>query len=161
MDFITENMDSIIVKLLLCFKALVEALPSNTQQKKVKEYELCTRYLQPFFQSLFDSDEDSRMMFKWINTITFSNNNNHDHPTATKNRPDGCIENDRKTIGFIEVKTIDDAANHRKINADLYRLGIFGKTALSQYGLNNTFQVMAIGKCYIVDQYMFNLAIGY
>lgn len=142
-------------------QSLVEALPSSTQQKKVKEYELCTRYIQPMFQSLFDSDEDSRMMFKWINTITFSNNNNHDHPTATKNRPDGCIENDRKTIGFIEVKTIDDAANHRKINADLYRLGIFGKTALSQYGLNNTFQVMAIGKCYIVDQYMFNLAIGY
>ncbi|KAG1450433.1 hypothetical protein G6F55_009688 [Rhizopus delemar] len=114
MDFITENMDSIIVKLLLCFKALVEALPSNTQQKKVKEYELCTRYLQPFFQSLFDSDEDNRMIFKWINTITFSDNRNDDHPTVTKDTPDGCVENDRETIGFIEVTTIDNAANPRK-----------------------------------------------
>ncbi|EIE90973.1 hypothetical protein RO3G_15684 [Rhizopus delemar RA 99-880] len=79
MDFITENMDSIIVKLLLCFKALVEALPSNTQQKKVKD-----------------------------------DNRNDDHPTVTKDTPDGCVENDRETIGFIEVTTIDNAANPRK-----------------------------------------------
>lgn len=37
------------------------------------------------------------------------------------------------------------ATNHRKINTDLYRLGIFGKTALSQYNLNKSFQVMATG----------------
>ncbi|KAI9476531.1 MAG: hypothetical protein EXX96DRAFT_596547 [Benjaminiella poitrasii] len=138
-------MDPILVKLLLCFKALVETLPSNTQQKKVKEHELCSRYLQPFFQSLFDSNEDDAMLFKWMNTITFSCNSDGDQPAATNNRPDGCIENDRKTIGYVEVKTIDYATNHYKINVDLHRLGIFGKTALSRYSLNKTFQVMAIG----------------
>lgn len=114
-----------------------------------------------FFQSLFDGDEDNRMIFKWVNTIAFSDNRNDDHPAVTKNRPDDCVENDSRTIGFMEVKTIDNAANHHKINVDMYSLGDFGKNALSQYGLNKTFQVMAIGKCYIVDQYMFNLTIGY
>lgn len=57
-------MDPILVKLLICFKALVETLQINTQQNKVEEYELCSRYLQPFFQSLFDSDEDNSMLFK-------------------------------------------------------------------------------------------------
>lgn len=60
---LTEDMDPKVAKLLQCFKALVETLPSNTQQKKVKEQELCTRYLQPFFQSLFDSIEDDNMLF--------------------------------------------------------------------------------------------------
>ncbi|KAI8646944.1 hypothetical protein BD408DRAFT_449511 [Parasitella parasitica] len=133
---LTEDMDPILVKLLLCFKALVETLPSNTQQKKVKEHELCARYLQPFFQSLFDSNEDDNMLFKWINTITFSCNSNEDQPAATNNRPDGCIENDRETIGYVQVKTIDYATNRQKINVDLHRLGIFGKTALSKYSLN-------------------------
>ncbi|CEP17346.1 hypothetical protein [Parasitella parasitica] len=146
---LTEDMDPILVKLLLCFKALVETLPSNTQQKKVNEHELCSRYLQPFLQSLFDSNEDDNMLFKWMNTITFSCNSDGDQPAATNNRPDGCIENDRKTIGYVEVKTIDYATNHYKINVDLHRLGIFGKTALSRYSLNKTFQVMAIGKLYI------------
>ncbi|KAG1457823.1 hypothetical protein G6F56_006529 [Rhizopus delemar] len=145
---LNEDMDPILVKLLLCFKALVETLPSNIQQKKVKEHELCTRYLQPFLRSLFDSNEDDNMLFKWINTITFSSNGNEDEPVVT-NRPDGCIENDRKTIGYVEVKTIDYATNHHKINIDLHRLGTFGKTALSKYNLNKTFQVMAIGKLYI------------
>jgi hypothetical protein len=146
---ITEDMDPILIKLLLCFKALVETLPSNAQQKKVKEHELYSRYLQPFFQSLFDSNEDDNMLFKWMNTITFSRNSDEGQPAATNNRPDGCIENDHKTIGYVEVKTIDYTTNHHKINVDLHRLGTFGKTALSRYSLDKTFQVMAIGKLYI------------
>lgn len=89
-----------ILKQLLCFKALVNALPANTRQKKVKENELCTRYLQPLFQSLFDSDEDDNMLFKWINTITFNRNSNEDQSAATNNRPDGCVENDRKLLAM-------------------------------------------------------------
>ncbi|KAI9356670.1 hypothetical protein BD770DRAFT_420321 [Pilaira anomala] len=130
-------MDPILVKLLLYFKALVESLPTNTQQKKVKENELCSRYLQPFFQSLFDSDEDNNMLFKWINTIAFSCHNNEDQPAATNYKPAGCVEN--------ELKPIDYSTNHHKINIDLHRLGIFGKTSLYKYSLNRNFQVMAIG----------------
>lgn len=84
-----------------------------------------------------------------MNTTTFSSNSNEDQPAATNNRTHGCIENNRKTIGYVEVKTINYATNHQKINADLNCLGILGKTALSKYSLNKTFQVMAIGKLYI------------
>jgi len=142
---ITDDMDPILVKILLCFRTLAETLPNNIQQTKVMENQLCTRYLQPVLQCLFDSEEEN-MMFKWTNTINFTNNEN-DHLPTTKNRPDGCIEDARKTIGFIEVKTIHHATNHRKINVDLYRLGVFGRTSLSKYGLDKSFQIMAIGKC--------------
>jgi len=52
MDFITEDVDPILAEPMLCLKALVEALPGTTQQKKFQEYEVHTRYLQPFFQSV-------------------------------------------------------------------------------------------------------------
>lgn len=119
-----------------------------TQRKKIKEYELCTRYLQSFFQSLFDSDENNNI-FKWINTITFGVSSNEEQIKPTKNRPDGCFENDLKTIGFIEVKTVDNATNHNKVNVDLHRLGLFAKTAIEEYNLNAIFTVMAVGKHYI------------
>ena len=51
-----------------------------------------------------------------------------------------------KIVGFIKVKTIDKAKEHRKINIDLYRLGIFAKEASDSYKLKHTFQSMAIGK---------------
>lgn len=85
------------------------------------------------------------MLFKWMNTITFSGNGDGEQPSTTNNRPDGCIENNRTTIGYVEVKTINNTNNHNKINIDLHRLGIFGKTALSTYNLSKSFQVMAIG----------------
>ncbi|CEI92753.1 hypothetical protein RMCBS344292_07006 [Rhizopus microsporus] len=124
---ITDDVDPILVKLLSCLKALVETLPNNIQQKKVQENELCTRYLKPLFQSLFDSAEDNDIIFKWTNTIAFKDNGNEDQPTVAKNKPDGCIKNDRRTIGFVEVNTINNAANHHKVNTDLYRLGILVK----------------------------------
>ncbi|KAI8983870.1 hypothetical protein BDB01DRAFT_697800, partial [Pilobolus umbonatus] len=36
-NILAEDMDPILTKLLLCFKALIETLPSNRQQKKVQE----------------------------------------------------------------------------------------------------------------------------
>lgn len=83
------------------------------------------------------------------NNYTFNSNSNEGQPAATNNRPDGCIENDRKTIGYVEVKTIDYTTNYHKINVYLHRLGIYGKTALTRYSLKKIFQVLAIGKLHI------------
>ena len=128
MDLVTETMDPITIKLLLCFTQLISTLPRKNQAKKINEFELCSRYLQPVLQPLFDHDEDD-MIFKWINTITFQEND--DETEGTRNRPDGVVDNENKTIGFIEVKTIESAHNHKKINVDRNRLGIYGKTAIS------------------------------
>ncbi|KAI7879855.1 uncharacterized protein EV154DRAFT_606349 [Mucor mucedo] len=133
----SDNTDPIVTKLLSCVKSMIEALPFENQTEEIQEFELCTRYLQPLFQPLFDSGDD-KIIFKWTNTIGLNDN-------LIKSRPDGCIKNFQKSIGFIEVKPIDKAKNHREINVDLHRLGIFSKEGTTQYKLKHTFAVMAIG----------------
>lgn len=67
---IIDNTDQIMIRLLQCVKSMVELLPLTNQKKESKEFELCTRYLQPYFQKLFDCDQD-RLIFKWLNTTVF------------------------------------------------------------------------------------------
>lgn len=124
--------------MLSCVKSIIETLPFDNQTEEIQEFELCTRYLQPLFQPLFDSGDD-KYIFQSTNTIGLNDN-------LIKSRPDGCMKNSRKSIGFIEVKSIGKAKNHRKINLDLYRLDIFSREATTQYNLKHTFVVMAIGK---------------
>jgi hypothetical protein len=56
------------------------------------------------------------------------------------------VENDRKTVGYFEVKSITHAKNHRK----MHRLCMFSKTGLAEYKAKNMFQVMAVGKLTII-----------
>lgn len=71
----SDNIDPIIIKLLLCVKSMIEMLPLDNQTEEIQEFELCTRYLQPFFQPLFDSGDD-KILFKWTNTIGLKNTGN-------------------------------------------------------------------------------------
>ncbi|KAI7895762.1 uncharacterized protein EV154DRAFT_412738 [Mucor mucedo] len=119
---------------------MVESLPFHNQKKEIKEFELCTRYLQPCFQKLFDSD-DLSIMFKWLNVSCFTDTD----IDATQNRPDGCAENDLTATGYLEVKPIKHSKNHRKVNIDLHRLCTFAKTGTSKFRSRYMFQVMAVG----------------
>lgn len=73
LDITNDDMDPILIKVLLCFKGLVEIHPYHPPQKKVMENELCKRFqhsiFQSLFQSLFDSEEGNDFNFKWTNTI--------------------------------------------------------------------------------------------
>lgn len=84
-------------------------------------------------------------MFKWTNEACFNDADND-----LQDRPDGCIENDDLTIGYLEVKPIGRTKDHKKINMDLYRLGVFSKAATTKYKLKHIFQVMAVGKVYYI-----------
>ncbi|KAG1458690.1 hypothetical protein G6F46_006563 [Rhizopus delemar] len=117
----SDNIDPIIIKLLLCVKSMIETLPLDNQTEEIQEFELCTRYLQPFFQPLFDSGDD-KILFKWTNTIGLKNTGND---ILTKSRPDGCVKDSRKPIGFYQ--------------------SIFAKEATTEYKLKHTFEVMVIG----------------
>lgn len=139
---LNDNMDPIVIRLLLCVKSMIETLPSDSQKKSVLEFQVSTRYLQPLLQALFDEDD---MLFKWTNEACFNDADND-----LQDRPDGCIENDDLTIGYLEVKPIDKAKNHKKVNMDLYRLGVFSKAATTKYKLKHIFQVMAVGKVHQV-----------
>ncbi|KAI7867764.1 uncharacterized protein EV154DRAFT_395674, partial [Mucor mucedo] len=135
---LTSNItDPMVTQLLSYVNSMVETLPFDNQTEKIKEFELCTRYLQPLFPPLFDSGDDN-IIFKRTNTNGLDDN-------LIKSRPDGCIKMFQKSIVFIEVKPMDKAKNHREINVDLHRLRIFSKEATTQYKLKHTFVVMAIG----------------
>lgn len=117
---------------------MIETLPAHSQQKAVLKFQVSTRYLQPLLQALFDEDD---ILFKWTNEARFIDSEND-----LQTRPDGLIENDDYTLGYLEVKPIDKSKDHKKINTDLYRLGVFSKAASSKYNMKHIFQVMAVGK---------------
>ncbi|KAG1137714.1 hypothetical protein G6F37_007234 [Rhizopus arrhizus] len=52
---LNDDMDPIVIRLLLCVKSMIEALPSDSQKKAALEFQVSTRYLQPLLQALFDS----------------------------------------------------------------------------------------------------------
>ncbi|KAG0735202.1 hypothetical protein G6F35_008151 [Rhizopus arrhizus] len=137
---INDITDTAVIRLLLCIKSMVETLPMVTQKKEIKEFELCTRFLQNAFQRLFDYDDDE-LIFKWLNANCFNDTNND----SNQNRPDGIVENDKKAVGYFEVKPISHAKNHRKINIDLHRLCVFSKTGSAAYKAKHMFQIMAVG----------------
>lgn len=137
---IIDNTDQIMIRLLQCVKSMVDLLPLTNQKKESKEFELCTRYLQPCFQKLFDCDQD-QLIFKWLNTNCFLDAD----ADANKNRPDGVVENDLMAIGYFEVKPIKHTKNHRKINMDLHRLCTFLKAGTINFNRKHMFQIMAVG----------------
>jgi hypothetical protein len=147
LSLVNDSTDKIMIRSLQLIKSMVESLPFVNQKKKKerKEFELCTRYLQPCFQKLFDCDED-QFTFKWLNTRCFSDTD----VDPNQNRPDGLIENDHKAIGYIEVKSIKHVKNHKKINLNLHRLCIFSKAGAAKYNLKHMFQIMAVGKFTII-----------
>ncbi|KAG0739277.1 hypothetical protein G6F16_003581 [Rhizopus arrhizus] len=52
---LNDDIDPIVIRLLLCVKSMIEALPSDSQKKAALEFQVSTRYLQPLLQALFDS----------------------------------------------------------------------------------------------------------
>ncbi|CEG75829.1 hypothetical protein RMATCC62417_10809 [Rhizopus microsporus] len=95
--------------------------------------------LQSAFQKLFDYDHE--LIFKWVNANCFDNTSND----SNQNRPNGIVKNDKKAVGYFEVKPITYAKNHRKIYIDLHRLCMFSKTGSAEYKTKHMFQFMAVG----------------
>lgn len=93
-------------------------------------------------QALFDDDE---LLFKWTNQTCFNDTANYLH-----DRPDGCTEDDDIKIGYLEVKPINKANDHKKISTNLHRLGLFFKATTTKHKLKHTIQVMVVGKCYYI-----------
>ncbi|KAG1052839.1 hypothetical protein G6F43_005042 [Rhizopus delemar] len=136
---INDITDTVVIRLLLCIKSMVEISPMVNQKKEIKEFELCTRFLQTAFQKLFDYDDDE-LIFKWSNANCFDDTNND----SNQNRPDGIVENDKKAVVYFEVEPITCGKNHRKVNIDFHRLCVFSKTG-SAVKAKHMLQIMAVG----------------
>ncbi|RCH88919.1 hypothetical protein CU097_004113, partial [Rhizopus azygosporus] len=145
---LTDDQGDLVIRIILCFKRLVEDLPDELLTSTIKEFGLCTSFLQPAIKPLFDNAE-KKVVFTWTNAINseFKKEKNQ----ISKSRPDGCItiinnNNEEKSVCFAEVKTLADRTNHYKLNVDLYRLGIFSKDAIDVNNLNSVLAIQAVGK---------------
>ncbi|CEG68054.1 hypothetical protein RMATCC62417_04386 [Rhizopus microsporus] len=144
---LTDDQSDLVIRIILCFKRLVEDLPDELLTSTIREFGLCTSFLQPAIKPLFDNAE-KKVVFTWTNAINseFKKEKNQ----ISKSRPDGCItiinnNNEEKSVCFAEVKTLADRTNHYKLNLDLYRLGIFSKDAIDVNNLNSVLAIQAVG----------------
>ncbi|KAG1458805.1 hypothetical protein G6F46_006001 [Rhizopus delemar] len=131
-------------KVILCFKRMIEEFPRETLC--VEETELITRFIQSSLQPLFD-DIDSEVYLRWTNTQT--EEHREDTVSCSDRRPDGCltavIKNKKINLGFSEVKTTKYAKDSHKLNADLYRLGVFSKNTINANHLAGALSIQITG----------------
>ncbi|ORE13148.1 hypothetical protein BCV71DRAFT_163693, partial [Rhizopus microsporus] len=55
------------------------------------------------------------------------------------------ISANAKLVGFVEVKPLNAAGSHHKIDLGIYRLGIFSKNAIDTHNLKCTIAAQAVG----------------
>lgn len=141
---LTVNQNKHVVQIILCIKRLAEDLLEEVQTNSIKEFELCSRYLQVALQPLFD-DSTNNVLFRWTNTI--SSESRKTNFKTSKKSPDGCISiTEEANVGFAEVKTADGRSSHYEINFGLYRLAVFSKNAIDTNKLLDTLGIQAVGK---------------
>lgn len=85
---LTDDQSDLIIRIILCFKHLVEDLPDELLTNTIKEFGLCTNFLQPAIKPLFDNAEKN-VVFTWTNVINseFKKEKNK----TSKSRPDDRI----------------------------------------------------------------------
>ncbi|KAG1166072.1 hypothetical protein G6F36_013081 [Rhizopus arrhizus] len=54
---LTDDQSDLVIRIILCFKRLVEDLPDELLTSTIKELGLCTSFLQPALKPLFDNPE--------------------------------------------------------------------------------------------------------
>ncbi|KAI9018105.1 hypothetical protein CLU79DRAFT_866679 [Phycomyces nitens] len=114
-------------------------LPLESVMHPINESEFCTRYLLPAFQCLFDDDKRS-IKLRWTSTDAVD----------SESKPDCLISiiTDNHVacnIGFGEVKSELEVKNHRLVNFDLIRLGVFAKNAIDKASLTGTIAIHVVG----------------
>ncbi|KAI8096338.1 uncharacterized protein BX664DRAFT_382794 [Halteromyces radiatus] len=126
---------------------LIRKLPPMSIAEDTNEYELGTRYIDPFLCGLFD-DPDEGMYLRWTNEITLEARK---HENLSMNRPDICITRLHgvkwtSNHGFGEAKSASHGDNHFLICQDLLRTAIFCKNALDTQNMEGVLGLQIIGR---------------
>ncbi|PHZ15583.1 uncharacterized protein RHIMIDRAFT_272848 [Rhizopus microsporus ATCC 52813] len=126
-------------------------LPLENDLEDIQKVDLSSRFVLPILQSLFDEQLDDRAL-----VVKFGNRRNLEcQPSQLKiseRRPGGPIQikessiNTITPIGFLEAKKVAESKNHSKVNADLLRLGVFGKNVIDTKSLRSVILIQAVGK---------------
>ncbi|KAG0740875.1 hypothetical protein G6F64_005166 [Rhizopus arrhizus] len=77
---LTDDQNDLVIRIILCFRRLVEDLPDEFLTSTIKELGLCTSFLQPALKLLFDNPEKG-VFFTWTNAINseFKENNQNNN----------------------------------------------------------------------------------
>ncbi|CAO3607412.1 unnamed protein product [Cunninghamella blakesleeana] len=145
---LAKSVDDIDKKIILSINRLIQDLPMNIIMDPIKETELCTRYIQPAIQPLFD-DHEKNILFKWFGVQNPECKNSN--ISVSRRRPDciiSIIEDnyEKASIGYGEVKQQSEASNHHSINKDLIRLGIFSKNSIDINNVKGVLSMHIVGQ---------------
>jgi hypothetical protein len=110
---LSVNETRITKKIILMSSKLIMQLPLENQLEDIEEIDLCSRFILPTLQSLFDEQFEDRNVF-----MKLSNEKNLECQSSqfdiSKRRPDGRIRvratstNQMSTVGFMEAKKISE-----------------------------------------------------
>ncbi|KAI8335841.1 hypothetical protein BC941DRAFT_354700 [Chlamydoabsidia padenii] len=126
---------------------LIGKLPRMPLQETINEYELTTRYIDPFLSGLFD-DLDNGSYLRWTNEATSNARKNDDFLTT---RPDLCISrvlgsNWNMDCGFGEAKSAHHGNSNYLVCKDLLRIGMFCKNGLDERNKEGVLGIQVIGR---------------
>ncbi|ORX55564.1 hypothetical protein DM01DRAFT_1382712 [Hesseltinella vesiculosa] len=126
---------------------LVKKLPRVPIEEDVNEYELSTRFADPFLCGLFDDPEEG-VYLRWTNDISFEARKND---TLWTCRPDLTITSLKgvkwtTSHGYGEAKSACHEANNFVLSKDLIRVAMFCKNALDEQNLDGILGLQIIGR---------------
>ncbi|KAI9469860.1 MAG: hypothetical protein EXX96DRAFT_587681 [Benjaminiella poitrasii] len=141
------NYDPVVRQCLGVIMRLFQSLPLASNILEVRERRLCSRYLQPILQSLFDQRaSNGEILFDFTDELLEKDT---DTASLSGRRPDGAITwvagNSQRHLGYIEVKPLSAAGSHHLMNSDLVRLGVFAKNTIDSNKCKNLLVIQAVG----------------
>lgn len=126
---------------------MVRKLPRVSIAENANEYELSTRYIDPFLCGLFD-DPDQGVFLRWTNETTLEARK---HEGFSIFRPDLTISSLhgmkwKTTYGYGEAKSAAQDTNNFLICQDLLRVAILCKDALDLQNMEGVLGLQVIGR---------------
>ncbi|KAI8877495.1 hypothetical protein K501DRAFT_337389 [Backusella circina FSU 941] len=130
-----------------CIIDLIRKLPPVPIAEDTNEFELSTRYVDPFLSGLFD-DPDEGIYLRWTNETNLEARQDEDLSTK---RPDICISRLHgmtwaSNHDYGEAKSASQGGNSYSICRDLLRVGIFCKNALDTHNMEGVLGLQVIGR---------------
>lgn len=113
------QLDQNQLKLVIYLQRAVQELLFIASSNDILETKLYSRNLLAVFHCLFEDMQDHNFSVQFDFTST-PHEESQRHPNLSKERPDGMITANMKSIGFVEVEPLSAAGSHQKIHLDLY-----------------------------------------
>ncbi|KAI7855377.1 hypothetical protein BDC45DRAFT_461904 [Circinella umbellata] len=145
---LSKTTSTINAKIVKSVANMIDKLPPQRLKGEIKEFELCSRYIDPILSALFD-DPHNGVLFRWTSTTNREAKDARTDGSISAQRPDSCVsELDQlyfgNSLGYVEVKPASEKANKYAVSKDLIRLGIMTKNSCDYSRLNACMAIQVI-----------------